>query len=371
MTLFQLQTGSYTRLVYAGQGPGIIVNRDLVNSALLGNYNGFNTWQEPSILDALTFVQFSGDSDVYGTAQTATLTVDVMPDMQNWAPSPGQAAASIAAIGLATAANQVAQNTLIPSGIAGMGIPAILSSAIGSIPAQAVNTSWGPYTFTFTTGGGYQITFLPAVAGNVCASDVSITHLDVNGNTVFIDRYTICTAGGLGNLGCVIRGNLYGNRIVVSGQTAAQAFITAIFASNPTVTGFSAAPVYSRPFVEATKPKMIPLAFDGTIMNVLGTAVPANAGTTTLQVLQPYSGSAVLFTTNVTSGAALYNFVSSYSVGNGTGRLYLSPIITVLGTSVGEAVLINLDQRMHQLQYQNNAATATTIGAQIVAGDYI
>jgi hypothetical protein len=122
MTLVNLPANRAILLVNKGDDPGIIINRDLVNSVVFGEDSAFSSIAA-SIIDALTFVQYSGDSDVWAAGLNASVTVDIQPNNENWAPSPAQAAASIAASGLALESTQAAQATAIPNNIFGVGVP--------------------------------------------------------------------------------------------------------------------------------------------------------------------------------------------------------------------------------------------------------
>lgn len=160
MPLYNIQSGiQYALIVHAGDDPGIIVNRDLVNLVHLGDHPGFNLVAEGNILDPLTFVQYSGDDDVYAICDPGkTATIDVQTGNQNWSPSPVQAAQSLAASGLmldstgqsvvSTLGNpsQQSLSTLIPGNIFVTGVPLYTKSTIGlntqvSIPANQTYTS--------------------------------------------------------------------------------------------------------------------------------------------------------------------------------------------------------------------------------------
>jgi hypothetical protein len=99
MPLFNLQVNKAVLLVHAGDDPGIIINRDLVNQVALGNNPAF-PGIFASIIDPLTFIQYSGDVDIWASALVAPCTVDVQPNNENWAPGPVQAAQSLVASGL-------------------------------------------------------------------------------------------------------------------------------------------------------------------------------------------------------------------------------------------------------------------------------
>lgn len=386
------------------QGIGVVTGFLAIprNSGTVNVYNGditnvllLSTSPTPVLSNSipvqpLTNATIEGGKPYYASAQSGTVATVTISASSQISPSPAQIAAQIGALGLATSSNQVVQtgainnpgygpakdtsiNALpvnVANQMAAQGLPAILSSQVGTLPAVAANTTWGPTTITFTTGGGYAITFFPSVAGQVCASDVGITHIDTGGNTTYVDRFTICTAGGYGNLGVMIRGNLFGNRIQVQGVTAAQAFINAIFASAPTVCGFNAAPVYSRPYVEATKPKVLPIAYDG-VLALPSVSLPASSGTTTIYVLQPFSGQMSAGLTSSVANCSISYWISGFSVGNGAARLYAQYLGVIGGTSSATISPVFLDQRIHQLQAANAGSAASSAVGALIGGDYI
>lgn len=88
-------------LVMAGDPPGIIINRDLVQLVYFGEHSAFVVPGGSSIIDPLTFVQYSGEVDIFAhSGGPGFCQVDVQPNNENWSPSPAQSAASIAASGI-------------------------------------------------------------------------------------------------------------------------------------------------------------------------------------------------------------------------------------------------------------------------------
>src|SRR5215469_3626975 len=229
MVLYNLQVGTYTRLVYKGEPSGIIVNRDAANSVVLGNFDGFGP-SGANVLDASTFVQYSGDDDVYGSAVSGTTTVDVMEGYTNWSPSPAQAAANLIAAGIATSANQasqltqganqlsainnpsygpatlsrqITQETNIPNNMAVTGVPLLnLSSLVLSVTPNTtitVNTSTTfPGTPLQLNQPGMEIVFQVDAAGPTSVCRFTINWLDGLGNFLSNDNYWIY-AGTTGN----------------------------------------------------------------------------------------------------------------------------------------------------------------------------
>lgn len=102
------------RLVSAGDGPCLLINRDLTNQVLIGPDSGIQGGNpnSVSVIDPLGSTAVDGKDDVYGIRVPGASTrpnVDVQVGASYWAPSPAQVAAQINALGLATAANQASQ----------------------------------------------------------------------------------------------------------------------------------------------------------------------------------------------------------------------------------------------------------------------
>jgi hypothetical protein len=103
-----------SRVVTGGDGPGVLVNRDINNQALIGkdiSITGQNI-NSYSILDPLVGIPVSGDKDIYGCClpgvQSLNLDWITGIDAQNWQPSPGQAAEQISALGIPPVDNPTA-----------------------------------------------------------------------------------------------------------------------------------------------------------------------------------------------------------------------------------------------------------------------
>src|SRR6266496_3970870 len=112
MTLFLLSSSVRpVQLVAKGDGPTLLINRDIVNSVLYGpreitaqNYNAY------SVIDALGSITVDGDSDIYAIPLAGSPTVDVVQGAANWTPSPALVAAQINTLGLAKDATLATTN---------------------------------------------------------------------------------------------------------------------------------------------------------------------------------------------------------------------------------------------------------------------
>lgn len=107
MTIHQVPNRGFGELlVNSGDGPCLIVNRDLVSQLLIGKDNSVfskGATGDVSVVDPLGSVAVNGREALYGMGLQAsgTISVDIMKNASYWAPSPAQVAAQINALGLA------------------------------------------------------------------------------------------------------------------------------------------------------------------------------------------------------------------------------------------------------------------------------
>lgn len=140
MTLFNLSSKNRpVRVVMAGDGPSLIVNRDLVNSVAYGDQGissaNINVY---SLLDPLGSINVDGTSDVWVIPLTGTATVDVTAGSTNWSPSPAQIAAQLSTSGLALNSTLAGVNTTL--GSPAQQISPVVLTAQGSIGGAAAAT---------------------------------------------------------------------------------------------------------------------------------------------------------------------------------------------------------------------------------------
>lgn len=136
------------RVVRAGDGPGVLVNRDFTNFLWIGP-NSSIVGGNPnivSILDALVGIPVSGESDIWACSPSNAYTIqtDFMPRAHSWQPSPAQQATQIASLGLALDTSvQGVKTTLgtpaqtadiqgLPGGIASSGVA--LDTSVKNLP---------------------------------------------------------------------------------------------------------------------------------------------------------------------------------------------------------------------------------------------
>ena len=123
-----------------------LANQDLVNPVYVARKPNFTLGSPAALaIPPLGSITVNGSKTLWGLATAGTASLLVMPGGGQWAPSPAQVAAQIQALGLATFAEQVAQNTAIPTNIFGTGVPLYTKSQV------VLNT-----TQSLAPGGSYS-----------------------------------------------------------------------------------------------------------------------------------------------------------------------------------------------------------------------
>jgi hypothetical protein len=259
-TTYELQPGANATQLVVGSGDkpensqgGLIVNLDLVNSAMVGGY-GVNQ-NDPTnfaTIPPLGSIQYDGTEDIYGNAFAGqNVEVQILPGIKNWTPSPAEVAAQIAALGLATEATQqivktntgdtvstlgtpaqdptvTGLNTGIPTQMlqAGVGVTNELAALIatgsaagnpGGVPLLAKSTVFSnPGNQTFTSGLlrqygapspfpqiSYEI-FLSLTSNASETNPQFVVELDwfnsTSGQTVSVERWLLCGGAGVANV---------------------------------------------------------------------------------------------------------------------------------------------------------------------------
>lgn len=147
---------SVPQMVWAGvQGSSVLLaNQDLTNAVTIARRPSFavgagNTANVP----ALGSLTVDGSKSIWGLAPAGTANLLVLPGGSQWAPSPAQVAAQISALGLATLAQQINQNTAIPGNISTTGVPLLNKSTVLANQAAVGiaangNTPTGSFTIT-------------------------------------------------------------------------------------------------------------------------------------------------------------------------------------------------------------------------------
>lgn len=161
-----------------GDGPGVLVNRDLTNSVLVGTDSSIvgDNINSVSILDALVGIPYDGTQDIYACTITATpVAVDYIQGGQNWNPSPAQSAQQIAALGLSLEATQqvVKGNTLATA------------TNVASLPTSGLSTDAHLTAVTTPLAQTTDIKALHAT-GQTVAVEVSNTGVPLLTNSLLV-----------------------------------------------------------------------------------------------------------------------------------------------------------------------------------------
>jgi len=100
---------------------------------------------------------------------------------------------------------------------------------------------WGTDTINVSSGGSYLMAVFPSDFSEIGCTDITVKHFDVDGNLVYTDFFGGVVAGEfpLGmpfyNGPTVVRGNIYGSTLQISGQVAAAAFLNGVLSSGAAV----------------------------------------------------------------------------------------------------------------------------------------
>jgi hypothetical protein len=153
-------SNSPTPVVSAGQGPCLLFNRDIANTIIYGPDSGISggtsaNLNEYSILDPLGYVALDGKSDVYAStlAQGVTAYLDVIPGASSANAGPALSAESIAALGLATEANQVTNNDYLGGTIPG----ALISTSSTYIAEDILNHGAPPWVQNLQSASAIEL----------------------------------------------------------------------------------------------------------------------------------------------------------------------------------------------------------------------
>jgi len=195
------------RVITAGDGPGVLVNRDITQQAIIGpNVSIFGSNpSSASILDPLVGIPFEGDTDIYAATlvQGAAINVDYILDAKNWTPSPDMAAQQIAALGLAletTQKSQMAPGLTIAQDIFGNGVPlytkgqTLASNNVGvSVPSSTTITLYAGSVSQI----GYEISInvqAPGATGQPVLRLLATWIESATGQTVAQEEWTVFSA---------------------------------------------------------------------------------------------------------------------------------------------------------------------------------
>lgn len=211
----------------------------------------------------------------------------------------------------------------------------------GNVISVGGGATWGPIAIQMPAGGAYLLAVTALNAANVAATDITVQHYDTFGNLVYTDFFGAVPSGTWGvllnmsNGPTLVRGNLYGSTIKISGQTATSADINGWLGSSGLVSSGVKIVAYSLPLVTADpEPKI----FNGSaLIGAFGGATPGGLlatfdsetltpGTNSADTpLVPYSGPAVLSfeSTGISTSPGNARFILlGYTVANGVTSVY-------------------------------------------------
>lgn len=173
-------------LVNAGDGPSLIINRDLTNILLVGRdkalgRQGQVAGSDLSLIDPLGSMAVDGTETLFGQGvqATGTISIDVKQGATNWAPSPAQVAAQINALGLAkdTTVNNVHTDLSLGTNQFLSGASASAMAGAGSTTAKDISTTGAPL-LNLKTVLAQQTSFTSiAASGSLTISNLVISQI--------------------------------------------------------------------------------------------------------------------------------------------------------------------------------------------------
>lgn len=256
--------------------------------------------------------------------------------------------------GTAVIAYNASANGTLPGdhavAIANTGINGNLPTLLDTEVLNATNGAWGPFTTALPACGSYLIAITTTTPANTSCSDFTVTHLDSGGNIVHQDFFGAVPGGSWPANGIVapalaltsptlLRGNIYGTTLQISGNKAAAAFVNfATGAAGAVMSGFTYR-LYTLPYnVPDTMPKMsnggASLSANGfapsnLLFSYAAQAIPA-AGSGQGMII-PYAGPAKMFVRQSAAGTVqLFGF----SVANGNNKLW-SAVFDIPASAAG------------------------------------
>lgn len=339
------------QVVYGGQGPVLLSNRDPLTPVYLGDEGTDPGDTTVHILDPLGTVSLDGAADVWAitAAGSAAAIVQATPGGISTQASPAEIALQIQLAGI------------------GSPIPAVVAAPV---QVATVGNPFGPISYTFPIGGAYQLVMQANNPNSACMVDLVINHLDTLGNVVYTEDYTV-GLGALGNFSQVIvRGNLEGKTLQISGQLATGAQINAYnFIGGPYVGTGLVMGVYSLgQSLSPPTPKIIP---SNTTAGILGAFQATSLGAGLSSGLLPlfsYMGTVKwdVFTAVAGNGRASLQF---FKVATGTAPQSVFRIQNDGKVSDWEEV--ECIGMLPALQVTNEAAGTVSVTSHVIAKEFI
>jgi hypothetical protein len=117
--------------------------------------------------------------------------------------------------------------------------------------------AWGPVNVQVPSGGSYHLALFPSDSTKFACTDVVISHLDSRGIPNWQDFFGgVLIGNGLAGLqgnanAGVVRGNIYGSTLQISGTAADSAFLNTVIPGHGFVAAGLSVNVYTTPFALA------------------------------------------------------------------------------------------------------------------------
>lgn len=245
--------------------------------------------------------------------------------------------------------------------------------------------SFGPITIDVTSGGAYAIAVNAHTQADILMTDISVEHVDVNGNVVFTDFFGAVVDGAQDspifalNGPTFLRGNIYGAQLVISGFVAASAFINAVLGGSGLVASNADLYFYALPNgLGDPEPKMsngsaklltaAPAAPGNMLASLVSQAV-AFGNSSVILPLVPYAGPATLFLQQQgvsTTPTNLRLVLQGWTVQSGSGAAVWEQTYATTAAVVGEVFDITLPACLVTAKVNNvDAAQNATVNMNI------
>lgn len=336
------------QIANAGTESFNVYNGDTTNVLLVSQQQ--TPQQSSSIpVQPLTNATITGRGAWYASAQSGKVSSVTVSSSAQLSPSPAQIAAQIALSGVSSA------------------VPALIAAPV---LVAGVGATFGPTIYSFPFGAAYMLVCNANTPTNACWADIRIQHLDTSGNVVYEEDYSV-GIGSLGNFSpVIIRGNLEGNRLQISGTVATGAQINALpFGNGPfTGTGLILGVYSLAQAITPATPKIIP---SNTTSGILQSFQALNLAAGTSSIVVPafaYMGRVKWHTFSANPGNARAS-CQFFTVANGPSpNLVLRAQNDAMDAKYDEVEFLG---QLCGFQVTNQAAAAANITSSIVAGEFI
>lgn len=231
---------------------------------------------------------------------------------------------------------------------------------VGSLPTTPPGSSFGPTVISVPNGGLYLIRVGAVNPAQSMLCDITVQHIDTFGNVVYEDVFGGVAAGDIlpGSVALLspslLRGNIYGSQLSITGTVSSAANLNAIYSSSSISAAHMFADVYTLPlFLADPEPKVSNGASTfgsfvgptpGGLLAAYNTPVLAPGATTGVVPIVPYSGPAI-FTLEqagvTTTPIDCLLSITGFTVANGANLVYTQVFRTQFA-NVGFAAPLNL-----------------------------